>query len=88
MIKVGYTASFLRQLDLLPEDLQNEAIEKIDLLRDRKNHQILKVHKLKGKLNDRYSFSVNYRTRIVFYFERSKDHAILHAIGDHKIYEA
>lgn len=88
MINVDFAPSIVRQLKLLPEDLQEESFEKIDLFKNPKNHQLLKVHKLKGKLHDRYSFSVNYRTRIVFIYSNSKSDVILLAIGDHKIYEA
>ena len=86
-LAVKYTPAFLRKLDKLEPGLQEEAIYKIKLFADKKNHEILKVHKLKGRLDNCYSFSVNYKTRIVFsYSSKSKNEAILLAIGDHDIY--
>ena len=86
MIKISFAPEFFRQLKKLDFGLQNEAFEKIDLFKDRTNHKVLKVHKLKGKLRDKYSFSVNYKYRIVFiYF--GKDQAYLEVIGSHDIYK-
>lgn len=73
----------------LPNALQCEAKEKILLFRDPANHLQLKVHKLKGRLKTRYSFSVNYDTRIVFrYLDTKPREALLLAVGDHDIYKA
>lgn len=69
----------------LESSLQTEALEKIALFTDPHNHQQLRVHKLKGRLRGRYSFSVNYKIRIVFTYE-SKKSVILVAIGDHDVY--
>ena len=87
-MEVSYTPSFLRVFKTLPQALQEEAIEKIDLFQDPKNHPGLKVHKLKGKLSGRYSFSVNYQTRIVFcYLNVKPKEALCLAIGDHDVYD-
>jgi mRNA interferase YafQ len=86
MITVSFAPSFLRQLKALPDELQEEAIEKIEFFANIKNHKMLKVHKLKGRLSDRHSFSVNYNYRIVFQYATSKE-VVLLAIGDHDIYK-
>ena len=68
--------------------LIEEALEKIELFRDSKNHENLKVHKLRGRLKEGYSFSVNYKIRIVFtYIDSKPKEAQLHAIGDHDVYD-
>ncbi|MSU56166.1 MAG: hypothetical protein EXS51_02560 [Candidatus Taylorbacteria bacterium] len=85
MITVAYKATFVRQFDALEEGLQNEVLEKIELFRNPKEHKQLKVHKLQGPLQDRYSFSVNYKFRIVFGYS-SKNEVVLFAIGDHDVY--
>ena len=85
-MEIQYTPAFIRQLNALEIDLQEETYEKIDLFRHRKNHQKLKVHKLTGRLAGRYSFSVNYRYRIVFSYI-TKDVAVFLAIGDHDVYK-
>lgn len=86
-MEIVYTPEFLRSLKKLPHELQEEAIEKIDLFRDLLNHKKLKVHKLKGMLRGRYSFSVNYKTRIIFRYVRKPKEAVLLAIGDHDVYQ-
>ena len=86
MMVVLFTPSFLRQLKSLEITLQEEVIEKVELFKDIKNHRELKVHKLKGRLKGRWSFSVNYHFRIVFSYI-SKREAIMLAVGDHSVYD-
>ncbi|KKT74606.1 MAG: Plasmid stabilization system [Candidatus Beckwithbacteria bacterium GW2011_GWC2_47_9] len=86
MIRIGFKPSFVRQLKNLEQSLKDEVLEKIELFKDRSNHTQLKVHKLHGSLADAWSFSVNYKIRIVFAYE-GKNEAVLLAIGDHDIYK-
>ena len=83
---ISFKPSFVREFAKLPEDLQDEALERIELFKDTKNHQKLKVHKLKGRLSSYYSFSVTYSHRIVFSFA-SKTEVVFLAIGDHDVYK-
>jgi mRNA-degrading endonuclease YafQ of YafQ-DinJ toxin-antitoxin module len=83
---IGYKPSFVREFKRLPAELQEEALERIDLFRKIENHKKLKVHKLKGRLKDFHSFSVTYSHRIVFSFE-SKNEVVFLAIGDHNVYK-
>ena len=85
-MKISYNATFVRQYNKLDESLQEEVLEKIELFKNKENHTSLKVHKLHGRLKENFSFSVNYKFRIVFIFEES-DSVILLAIGDHDIYK-
>lgn len=85
-MKIGYKPFFIRQFNKLEKDLQEEVLEKIELLKDISNHQYLKVYKLHGKLNNQFSFSVNYNYRIVFEYITKSDIQIV-AIGDHNIYK-
>jgi plasmid maintenance system killer protein len=84
-MRVAYTPTFLRMLRTLATDLREEVFQKVEQLKDAKNHQALRVHKLKGRLAGRYSFSVDYRIRIIFLIQKSQT-AILLAIGDHDAY--
>ncbi len=86
-MEVAFKPSFLRQFKKLPIALQEEAHEKIALFKNPRNHSLLKVHKLKGGLAGKFSFSVNYRYRIVFVWEVAGQSAIFFAIGDHAVYE-
>lgn len=85
-MKVYFLPIFVRQFNRLDPRLQLEAIEKIELFKDKKNYKQLKAHRLHGRLVGRYSFSVNYKTRIVFSY-LSKNEAVLLAIGDHDVYD-
>ena len=85
MIKIAYTPAFVRQYKKLDRDLQEEVRERIGSFRNKKNHDTLKVHKLHGDLKKFFSFSVNYKTRIVFYW-LTTDEALLEAVGDHEVY--
>lgn len=85
MIGLIYAPRFVRQFKRLPEELQEETFQKIDLFKNVKNHVILKVHKLHSKFSNSYSFSVNYKTRIVFDYVSKTEVALL-SIGDHYIY--
>ncbi len=85
-MQIAYALNFLRMFKSLPPELQNEAYEKIELFRDPANQARLKVHKLRGRLSGRYSFSVNYSVRIVFRYMNSPKEALLLAIGSHDVY--
>ncbi|MEX2029336.1 MAG: type II toxin-antitoxin system RelE/ParE family toxin [Candidatus Paceibacterota bacterium] len=86
MIEIRYKASFVKQLNALEIALQEEVFEKIELFKDKNNHQTLKVHKLHGKLKNLHSFSVNYSYRIVFEYDGQKN-AIFLDIGNHDLYK-
>ncbi|HUY05119.1 MAG TPA: hypothetical protein VMV62_00115 [Candidatus Paceibacterota bacterium] len=85
-MKVTYTRAFFKRLSKYEEGFQETVFDKIEEFGDVENHKRLKVHKLHGKFSDCFSFSVNYRTRIVFEY-LSKDEVALLAIGDHEIYD-
>lgn len=84
-MKVLFKPNFVRQYKKLSFELQTEVKEKINLFKKDPKHSFLKTHKLKGKLSSYFSFSVNYKYRIVFEYE-NKETAILLAVGDHDVY--
>ncbi|OJI09276.1 MAG: hypothetical protein COV08_01605 [Candidatus Vogelbacteria bacterium CG10_big_fil_rev_8_21_14_0_10_49_38] len=85
-MKIFYAPVFLRQFGKLEPDLQDEIVLKIESFRLGRDPQQLKIHKLKGKLSGHFSFSVNYRFRIVFVY-RTKTEVILTSVGDHDVYK-
>lgn len=86
MIEAEYTSNFVKELKKLDQELLEEALEKVELFKNRKNHKMLKVHKLHGKLRGKLSFSINYKYRIVFRYVTSKIASLL-SIGDHDVYK-
>lgn len=86
MLNIIYAPTFLRELKKMETNLQTEAIEKICQFKEERNHRALKVHKLNGRFSKCYSFSVNYKYRIIFEYLNKKEVALLD-IGDHDVYE-
>lgn len=85
-INLRYRPEFIRLYNKLECSLQDEIKEKIVLFKDLENHRSLKVHKLHGRFRDCYSFSVNYKFRIVFEY-LNKTTASLMTVGDHDMYK-
>ena len=87
-MEVSFSPTFVRMYKTLSKNLQEEVESKIELFKNLRNHKILKVHKLSGRLKGRQSFSVNYKTRVVFMYLPTKSReACLLAVGDHDIYD-
>lgn len=84
-LRIGYKPAFIRQFKKLPEALQREVKDRIQAFREDPQHPSLYVHKLKGELRGRWSFSVNYQYRIIFVYEGKRNVALL-AVGDHGVY--
>ena len=85
MIEISFKATFVKQVNKLEQSLIEEVFEKIELFKKKENHTMLKVHKLHGRLAHCFSFSVNYKFRIVFEYE-DKSHVTFLDIGSHDIY--
>ena len=86
MIQVGFTRVFTKKFNALEVDLRSEVVEKMALFADIANHQQLKVHKLHGKFSNYFSFSVNYKIRVVFKYTNKKQ-VICVDVGDHEVYK-
>lgn len=86
MLRIAYKAAFLRAFKKLPHVLQDETRRSIDLFARDSHHEALHTHKLKGILRGRWSFSVNYRYRVIFIYE-NKHTAVLLTVGDHSVYD-
>ncbi len=83
MLEIYYAPTFIRLYKDLDLALKEEVKDKIQLFTNTKNHIHLKVHKLKG-IDNTYSFSVNYKIRIVFEYQDKKTVNLLY-IGSHDV---
>jgi len=83
---IYYTSKFERSFRNIPRKVQKEAAAKEKVFRKNPFHPTLKTHRLKGPLRDFYSFSVDYRFRIVFAFENRNEVTFVD-IGDHSVYQ-
>ena len=89
MIEITYSPKFVKIYKKIKEtDLKKEIVNKIELFKNTKNHKSLNVHKLKTFKQKTYSFSVNYKDRVVFeYLDNDKKEVVLLSFGDHDIYK-
>lgn len=86
MHKILYSKNFINQFEKLPENIQSDVYNKIDIFKKDNKHPSLKTHKLHGELVGYFSFSINYDLRIVFSYEENKE-IHFHKIGNHDIYK-
>jgi addiction module RelE/StbE family toxin len=85
MIQVVYTPGFLKEYSKLDLSLKVEVREKVELFKEDPRHPFLKTHKLKGAMKGYFSFSVNYKYRVVFEYDTKKTVALL-SVGGHDVY--
>lgn len=84
-IKVGYTSKFGKSLNALPRDIQTLVVKKDELFRIDPFDPRLRTHRLKGKLEDYWAYSINYRYRIIFKFVSDLE-IVYFNIGTHEVY--
>ena len=87
-MEIIYTTRFERSYKKLPAAVKNDAEKRETIFRKNPFDHRLKTHKLKGRLSDFWSFSVNYKYRILFEFdEKSKSIVYFYDVGDHDVYQ-
>jgi len=84
--KIYYTPTFKKGWQKLPKKVKKKAIKKEKLFRQDAFHPNLLSHKLTGKLKNYWSFSIDYRSRIVFRFLKKGEVLFVDA-GGHEIYK-
>ncbi len=84
-MQIIYTAEFIRRFKKLSLEVKKEAIKKELIFKKNPFDAKLKIHKLKGKLQDCWAFSISYSSRIVVEFG-GDDIVYFHSIGSHNIY--
>ena len=85
-MQIIYSAQFIRDYKRLDSRTKEKAEEKEEIFRENPFNAILKTHKLSGRLDNLWSFSVDYDCRIIFEIKTEKVF-IFHAIGGHSIYK-
>ncbi|PIQ79010.1 hypothetical protein COV81_03540 [Candidatus Peregrinibacteria bacterium CG11_big_fil_rev_8_21_14_0_20_41_10] len=83
--KIYYSSHFGKAFRTLPLVAQKQAIQKENIFRTNCFDKSLKTHKLKGKLDNYWAFSINYSYRILFEFTAKNEVAFID-IGTHSIY--
>lgn len=85
MIEVSFSSFFLKAYQKkVNENRKFESLfdDKIKIFLDNPFDSRLKTHKLSGKLNDIWSFSINFYTRVTFSFV-DENKVIFENIGSH-----
>jgi mRNA-degrading endonuclease YafQ of YafQ-DinJ toxin-antitoxin module len=85
-MEVSFSRSFKKAFKKRIEatDLETLFWERLELFIENPFNNVLKTHKLSGKLRGAWSFSVEYDTRVVFIFTKDKPRkAVLVDIGNH-----
>lgn len=71
MMEIGFSSSFKKAFKKRikgNKELEKKYWEKVGVFIKDPFDRILKTHKLSGKLQDLWSFSIEYDSRIIFYF--------------------
>lgn len=85
MIEISFSKSFKRAFKRrIAENKEREERfwTKVEVFKENPFSSTLRTHKLSGKLKDLWSFSVEYDTRVIFYFV-DENRVIFLDIGTH-----
>ena len=85
-MEIFYWPKFAKYFKKLPVEIQKKAVEKEKVFKKNPFDPRLKTNKLHGELSEYWSFSINYKIRIIFKFI-NKSTVGFYLIGDHDIYE-
>ena len=84
-MKIFITSKFEKEHKKLSDFLKNKTKQKEIIFKNNPFDKRLKTHKLKGKYNNYWSFSVSGSHRIMFEFLDKNEVAFIN-IGNHSIY--
>jgi len=84
-MEIFYSPQFAREYRKLPIEVKEKAKNKEKIFRKDAFDPRLKTHKLKGRLSEFWSFSVDFRYRIIFKFQNNNK-VRFYLIGDHLLY--
>ena len=81
-MKINLSKNFNKSLNRLDSELQKKVLLKLRIFKEDWKHPSLKTHKLKGELDEIWSFRITYSVRVLFYFEK-EDIILVLDIGQH-----
>ena len=85
-MKILYLPKFAREYKKLSSRIQDLAEKREQIFRKDPFDPRLKTHRLRGPLEGFWSFSIDYKNRIIFDFAHNKT-IRFYSIGDHDIYD-
>jgi len=84
--RIKISSRYKKSFRALDSQIQEKAIEKINIFRENPFDPRLKTHKLHGKDKDCWAFWIDYKFRIKFIF-LSENEVLFLDIGPHNIYK-
>ena len=84
-MEIFYSPQFAREYRKLPIEVKEKAKNKEKIFRKDTFDPRLKIHKLKGRLGEFWSFSIDFHYRIIFKFQNNNK-VRFYSIGDHSLY--
>jgi addiction module RelE/StbE family toxin len=85
-MKIIYSPKFAREYKKLLPQIKLQAEKAETVFRKNAFDPKLKTHKLSGRLGEFWSFSIDYKYRIIFEFGET-DVVYFHSVGNHDIYQ-
>ena len=84
-MKIYYTLAYEKQYQTLPHRIKRKAEDREKLFRQNPFTPTLRTHKLKGRLDGYWAYSITYKYRVIFRFA---DDDIVYFVdtGTHDIY--
>lgn len=83
---IHFTSRFIKELKKLSREKQKLAIQRESYFRKNPFDPRLKTHKLSGKLQRYWAFSLTYSDRVLFSFIHQNE-VIFYKIGSHDVYK-
>lgn len=83
---IHYSSKFYKEYKRLSAEIKKQAEKQETIFRQNPFDPRLKTHRLIGNLKNFWSFSIDYKTRIIFEFE-SENTVWFHSVGSHDIYK-
>lgn len=84
--KIEYSSKYIRSFKKLPGSIQQKARRKEIIFRRNPFNPQLKTHKLHGRFQDYWGYSVDFKYRVIFSFPNGGK-ALFFDIGLHPIYQ-
>lgn len=84
-MEILYSPQFVKEYRRLSAEVKNKAEEKEKIFRSNPFDARLKTHKLTGRLDGFWAFSIDYHYRIIFKFQ-DNEKVRFYAMGDHSLY--
>ena len=83
--QIEYSTNFVKQFRKLSPQVKRQTVRAELLFKRDPFSPKIKTHKLTGKLDGLWAFSINYQNRIIFEF-MGKGKVVFYKIGSHAIY--